>query len=493
MAAITVNAYIESLCNPRERFRSLRNMIPETDSAGVPLFSVRGDDAYFRISVQNGRWTLRCPLSGALPSDPAIGNRLADIRNKNNPGIVPCHILRSEMLVFDSAGNAVACDVMTYARPDGIPLPQFVRSSLNPSGKEALRLLLRNIADMSANLSADRIDPGKVKAAGIVVSGDAMPVIAEYDPLLPGKADILAVLLAAAVNIFLYASEPELYALLGEKSAFDPKQTVELSRHIIAQAQFARIAPLENCMEALTALRSGAKQECDPESICALMSKLATTPFEPLPLLRGTIEALSPETASISINRNDTRATNIHAPTADRTLKVDFAKCEFVGDISDTLIRFSQGGKWNFANKDGDRLTGYDFLSAGDFYEGRAKVATPTGYGVIDRSGAFIMEPVFELLEWHGQDNVISACRDGAWRIYDRMGAMLTPESYDWLLGPDEGFFICRRGYRFGYVNVDGIPLTDIRFDEAYSFRGGRALVIVNGTEYYIGTDGRKI
>ncbi len=48
--------------------------------------------------------------------------------------------------------------------------------------------------------------------------------------------------------------------------------------------------------------------------------------------------------------------------------------------------------------------------------------------------------------------------------------------------GVAEEVLIVRRGNKFGFITFAGIPVTDIRYDEAYSFRNGNALV-TNGND----------
>lgn len=41
------------------------------------------------------------------------------------------------------------------------------------------------------------------------------------------------------------------------------------------------------------------------------------------------------------------------------------------------------------------------YLWAGDFAEGRAMVETPTGMGLIDKQGRYVIEPRYEIVEYN--------------------------------------------------------------------------------------------
>ncbi len=165
---------------------------------------------------------------------------------------------------------------------------------------------------------------------------------------------------------------------------------------------------------------------------------------------------------------------------------VDFKECEFVGETADTLKRFCLNGKWGYADPSGNQIMSPQLSEADDFYEGRARVSLENRYGLIDREGRFVMQPQYEQLEWWGEANVISALHNGEWRIYDRMGQVLSRTSYDYIGTYSEGAFVVERCGKFGYIHTNGEPITPIRYTEAYSFSGGEGLAILNGKGYRI-------
>lgn len=485
-----LNAYIESLLNSNGRFRTLREVVPVTDGAGYPLFTSHGDTVSFSVRYNGGDWRLYCPLRGTMEIDAAGQNRLFDIRNRNNPHIAPCEYLPQELAVYDAEGNISRSNVILCFRPEGLPLPQFVRSNLYCTDRGPLRSLLRNLTAMAAGFQADNIVHGNLRGADIIVTPDCRPVAAGI--ALAGRreaADDALAFLLLQTGVFLAACEPELYRLMGGADMFSPGTVSRHLRNIAAQAQFSKTGALEEAAAIIS--RALAGKGSDMGAVKEAMENLANTPFAPLPLLLDLIGLDAGKAVDIEAAARPSQPDN--PSDGDPTLRIDFAECEFVGEISDTLIRFRKEGLWGFADRHGAPICADRYLSAEDFYEGRAKVESAQGCGLIDRDGKCVMAPEYEELVWYGRANVAAACRDGLWMLYDRQGRALSAEAYDWIAEPEEGFMVVRAGGKCGYVSVKGQPLTALRFDETYSFADGRALVSEDGEHYYINLKGEKI
>lgn len=71
-------------------------------------------------------------------------------------------------------------------------------------------------------------------------------------------------------------------------------------------------------------------------------------------------------------------------------LKFDNAEC-----FSEGLAAVNFGNRWDHIDRNGESM-GRNFGSAGNFYDGVAFVYIDGGWGAIDKSGAVIIEPRFE-------------------------------------------------------------------------------------------------
>ena len=52
---------------------------------------------------------------------------------------------------------------------------------------------------------------------------------------------------------------------------------------------------------------------------------------------------------------------------------------------------------------------------AGDFREGRAEVETPSGMGLIDRQGRYVIPPEYEIVDYAPVESVVRVRKDGRW------------------------------------------------------------------------------
>ena len=194
----------------------------------------------------------------------------------------------------------------------------------------------------------------------------------------------------------------------------------------------------------------------------------------------------------------------------------------------DGLARVQVDGKWTYVNREGRFLINPYLNSASDFSEGLARVKT-TGwqYGLMDKSGAVVVEPAFDDLGpmRNGRARFES---DDAYGFIDKTGAEVIEAAYDdardfsggraavrqgqrWFyidaqnsrpLGSTtfisagdyaEGLAPVRTENKWEYVDESGTRRIDPLFDEARAFKGGRAAVQIDGYWTFIRPDGSQI
>ena len=220
MAAL--NSYIESILNPDGRFRTLRRVVPVTDSTGYPVFTANTNRVSFSVRYNGAAWSLHCPLDDTLEPGMAEQDLLLDICNSNAGHIAPCRHYPDELVVFDDGKNPERKGVLMCLIPDGLPLPQFVRANLFTTDRKPLRELLRNIAAMAAALSRPGIV--NIKAGNIIIPPGGHPVIKDAALNIRSAAgNHLQALVAIAAAVFISGCEPELYRLIGGPHMFTPE------------------------------------------------------------------------------------------------------------------------------------------------------------------------------------------------------------------------------------------------------------------------------
>lgn len=349
---------------------------------------------------------------------------------RDHPFVASLRLLRREVLLYPDDGRPVRSDLLVEELPqESQPFGDFLRTHLNRNNRRPVRRLLQQLPEM-ADALADTLPHPRIDCRTLLVAAP------DHRPLLTGYGYLTA-----------RRDNPPAVALL-------------------------RLALLSTPTPDATAAR-------------ALLADLARLPFAPMPLLAGLLGDMTPGSPSPPVPDP--------LPVEDDSLRIDFSDCDEVCPRADTLIRYRRGNRWGFADRHGRPLGTETFLEADDFYEGRAAVRTASGWGLLRRDGTYALPPDREQLSWHGPDNVATASRDGLWHLYDRCGRQLTAEGADWMGDPSEGRLLIRRGGRFGFIGLDGRPVTTLRFDEAYSFRNGRAAVRIRGEWFQIDPDGHRI
>lgn len=479
-----ISAVCESLQNPTGRFRTLKRIFPLRDAAGRPRFTVTSCTVDFDILLDGNPHMLRIPFGpGAERFTTAAGNAVP-LPSNRFPFIAPWHYHRRELVIFTGQGSTPSqTDVLTEAVPEGLPLRGFIRTHLDSGGLPSIRSLLTSLAETCSAMESSGIIHGHIRPGNVTVHHNGKICLGGYihshERNAPHDAEIL---LTLALLSYITACEPSLFPALWRPFTYEERDSLLKSLQI--QAQFNRNDRLLETAEALLAPALP-----DPLHVGNLLRGIASAPFTRMGLLKGLLSE-SGDLPTVDCARD---VTIRYDAGEDPSSAIDFQKCDYVGEASENRVRYRVGDRWGFADSAGRAAGPAEFLAAGDFYEGRAAVTTAEGCGLLCKDGSYVMKPIYEALEWYGPENVAAASKEGVWNLYDRMGRQLTTQGYEWIGEPSEGLLVVKRGEKLGYLSVSGEPVTQLRFDEAFSFRDGSALVEANGEIYRIDTKGVKI
>lgn len=435
----SLTAIAESLLNPQGRFHTLRDVVPVTDDT---------------------------PLTPPPPLP------------RDHPFVASLRLLRREVLLYPDDGRPVRSDLLVEELPqESQPFGDFLRTHLNRNNWRPVRRLLQQLPEMADALADTLPHPRIDRRTLLVAAPDHRPLLTGYGYLTARRDDPPAVaLLRLALLLHAALGAPDHYACL---KGLTRREAPRLWQALRLQGEFGRTAPLAEAADLLSTPTP------DATAARTLLADLARLPFAPMPLLAGLLGDMTPGSPSPPVPDP--------LPVEDDSLRIDFSDCDEVCPRADTLIRYRRGNRWGFSDRHGRPLGTETFLETDDFYEGRAAVRTASGWGLLRRDGTYALPPDREQLAWHGPDNVATASRDGLWHLYDRCGRQLTAEGADWMGDPSEGRLLIRRGGRFGFIGLDGRPVTTLRFDKAYSFRNGRAAVRIRGEWFQIDPDGHRI
>lgn len=132
------------------------------------------------------------------------------------------------------------------------------------------------------------------------------------------------------------------------------------------------------------------------------------------------LRAFISENASVAQMMCDTSA-DYRAP------RTDFSNHLWVGNMFEQTICVEDPEGYGYVDTQNRYLIAPQFRWANDFHEGRAEVTTADGrMGLIDKTGRFILEPRYEIVEYDDRKGRSLARLDGRWAAFDYEGRQLT-------------------------------------------------------------------
>ncbi|MCR4757119.1 MAG: WG repeat-containing protein [Butyrivibrio sp.] len=135
-------------------------------------------------------------------------------------------------------------------------------------------------------------------------------------------------------------------------------------------------------------------------------------------------------------------------------------------------------GKWGFIDSNGEIVIAPQYEFVGDFKEGVAKVENDQNLqGVIDANNNYIIEPKYPLIMDYSQGYARVRKDNGKYTFIDENGIEMK-EEFDYAsdFGEDK-IALVKKDDLYGYIKTDGTWLLRPQFDNAFSFRGGYAVV----------------
>lgn len=442
---VTVGNIKESVANPSGRFRTLADVYVRRGADGELLTMVSRDSVTFGVVVSGRDCDLTCFLRRDARGRIDLERAAAAGALRDSEYLLPTTFLADEMMVFDSLGGHSWVDVFLQPVPAGERLDRFVMRRGPFSGAE-LRRIFTSLSDAYAGLAGG---PATVSGVGLrnifINEADGCRIIIG-GPGLRYKDDAAGAnneLLAAVLTFFLFANSGGLYAGFSSSSSFHMSNLRGFLGRLRGNVTDPALNPLARLVS--TAISGDSRYPADMtlEDVGALAG-----------LVDGRWESIQ-------------RLAGDSAPLPGRS---DVSRCDWIGPASGGLRCVREGGRWKYVREDGAEAFEGGFLHASDFDRGRAVVETGTGFGLIDRSGAYVMQPVYEDLCWDADDGVVRAMRKGYFALYDRDGNDVTWHVFDMISAPSCGLLLAQRDGYYGYLDLSGAEATGFVYDDAYSF-----------------------
>lgn len=140
-------------------------------------------------------------------------------------------------------------------------------------------------------------------------------------------------------------------------------------------------------------------------------------------------------------------------------------KYQDIADQGEQLWPVQTEHGWQFVNIDGTTAIAGPFESAEPFIYGVSVVSVGGLYGAISPSGAFVIEPSWELINSFTDMGCAAASQGGRWTLIDPSGARLTERDYDAITTYD-GAMIGKRGGTYDVLLPDGSVAQTFAADE---------------------------
>lgn len=148
------------------------------------------------------------------------------------------------------------------------------------------------------------------------------------------------------------------------------------------------------------------------------------------------------------------------------------------------VLKTIEGNKWGYIDKTGRFVVRPVFQEANDFQEnGLAIVKIDNKYGVINDKFAFVVRPKYETV-MPFSEGLAAVIDESGYRVIDESGKVLTNKSYSYI-----GKYIDSRAvaagftkdgkYLYGYLNEKGEEIIPLQFEFAQDFHNRKAVVQV--------------
>ena len=129
------------------------------------------------------------------------------------------------------------------------------------------------------------------------------------------------------------------------------------------------------------------------------------------------------------------------------------------------------------------------FEDVGTFHEGVAPAKLQGQWGLVDRSGNWIVPPSYDQIR-RGNLGRFAVLKNKRWGFVTSLGKRIAEPQYDDVSGFRNGLAAVKRGSRWGYLGIDGRAAMPMQFDVATPPENGVATVKKDGQWGYVRVDG---
>ena len=160
---------------------------------------------------------------------------------------------------------------------------------------------------------------------------------------------------------------------------------------------------------------------------------------------------------------------------------------------SEGMAAYSERGKWGFIGESGDIVLYHKYDEVRDFYNEHSVVKEGGKYGVIDKSGKYVHECVFDTLSAFSDDVAFGVIDNKGYYVYLSGKTKELNAKYEYL-SYSGGMIKIKsvKNGKVGYADKKGVLRIDTRYDAGTDFKNGKAAVLRKGKWYSINEKGDK-
>lgn len=164
-----------------------------------------------------------------------------------------------------------------------------------------------------------------------------------------------------------------------------------------------------------------------------------------------------------------------------------------LGNISERVVWSRQGSMWSLLDLKGNSLFQLsEALRAHPFEQGVARVETAEGWGLVDKSGEWVLRPKFQFIHPF-QENGRAIARSEGFGLIDLTGHLLTHKAYKSMAEFSDGLALVQDQHGYGFIDLNGKEVIACKLGPTRSFSEGRAVFQEYGKCGYLDVDGNRV
>lgn len=150
-----------------------------------------------------------------------------------------------------------------------------------------------------------------------------------------------------------------------------------------------------------------------------------------------------------------------------------------------------KSSKYGYMNSKGEVIISLCFEYAEDFVDGLAKVKTSKGFGLMNKGGQFILQPIYLDCKYLGNDLV--AYKTQKWRINLKNGKETDKLEFEEINNFSEGLAAVKMDGKWGFIDIEGNLKIKPIFDHVTGFKNSLSDIKVNDSWGMIDINGKVV